>query len=76
MNDLRGMFGFLPTYDETLFAQKGYDGTLWIVDCSLMILDSDVFMAASPDDSSPTVALREYLFQVGSLALAQGMANN
>ncbi|KGO51516.1 hypothetical protein PEX2_010570 [Penicillium expansum] len=71
MKELGCMYGFLSNYEETIFLRQRHNGTTWVVDCSPVILASNVYTKGSP-----TVTVRECFFYIAILARQQGKVDN
>lgn len=65
------MYGFLSNYEETIFLRQRHDGTTWVVDCSPVILASNIYTKRSP-----VVTVRECFFYIAILARGQGKVDN
>jgi hypothetical protein len=75
MKDLGCMYGFLSTYEETIFLRQvvGNNG-VWRVEYSPVVLSSTTYDRLMT--ASPVVSVRQCFFYVGLNALNQGLVNN
>ncbi|CAG7940734.1 unnamed protein product [Penicillium salamii] len=71
MKEMECMYGFLSSYDETIFFRQRHNGTTWVVDCSPVIPASNV-----STKGSPVVTVRECFFHMAVLAYRQGSVDN
>lgn len=71
MKELGCMYGFLSNYEEAIFLRQRHNGTTWVVDCSPVILASNVHTK-----ESPTVTVRECFFYIAILARPQAIVDN
>lgn len=76
MKDLKCKYGFLSTYEETIFLRQRHDSARWVIDCSPVIFASDAYTEWNPVNTSSTVSLRECFFHIATLALPEGEINN
>ncbi|KAJ9486047.1 hypothetical protein VN97_g7289 [Penicillium thymicola] len=75
MQDLGCMYGFLSTYEETIFLRQVVDNSgIWRVEYSPVVLASTSYdrLMTTP----PVVSVRQCFFHVGLNALNQGPVNN
>lgn len=75
MQDLGCMYGFLSTYEETIFLRQVVDNNgVWRVEYSPVVLSSTTYdrLTTTP----PVVSVRQCFFYMGLNALNQGPVNN
>ncbi|KAJ9491367.1 hypothetical protein VN97_g1899 [Penicillium thymicola] len=80
MGDLQSAFGFVSTYNETIFLrQTQLPSGQWHVEYSPVIYSTDVYEPSSGSqdhDAGPSVSMRQCMFYVATLASGQGPVNN
>lgn len=75
MKDLGCMYGFLATYDETIFLRQVVDNNgVWRSEYSPVILSSTTYDRRMT--TSPVVSVKQCFFYVGLNTLNQGPVNN
>lgn len=75
MKDLGCMYGFLTTYDETIFLRQVVDNNgVWRIEYSPVILSSTTYDRRMT--TSPVVSVKQCFFYVGLNTLNQGPVNN
>lgn len=79
MGDLQCAYGFISTYDETIFfRQAQLPSGEWHVEYSPVIYSTDVYESSGSQGhgSGPSVSMRQCMFYVATLASGQGPVNN
>lgn len=79
MGELQSAFGFVSTYNETIFLrQTQLASGQWHVEYSPVIYSTDVYEPSSSQGhgSGPSVSMRQCMFYVATLASGQGPVNN
>lgn len=74
MGELQSAFGFVSTYNETIFLrQSQLPSGQWHVEYSPVIYSTDMY---EPSGSGPSASMRQCMFYVATLASGQGPVNN
>lgn len=79
MGELQSAFGFVSTYNETIFLrQTQLASGQWHIEYSPVIYSTDAYEPSSSQGhgSGPFVSMRQCMFYVASLASGQGPVNN
>ncbi|OKO95184.1 hypothetical protein PENSUB_11263 [Penicillium subrubescens] len=78
MQSLNCMYGFLSTYDETIFLRQELINGVWEVSYSPVIQGSTRYVPSKPTNvvSSPVVSVKQCFLYVAGLAVHQGPVAN
>lgn len=78
MRDLQCMYGFLSTYEQTIFLRQELVSGRWEVEYSPVMRGSADYVPSDPGDTSgtPAVSLKQCFLYVAGLASVQGPVSN